>query len=152
MQTIVLAPQKVLEEGALDQLVAELEQLGFNVEIKPYENPFVGGRSGVSWWETIYMHLPAIEHVAEHAAEHLAEAVAVATAKDIAKERLKKVGGAFVTWAKSRGLRRGKNPTQPKFLRIFEEPDGKTVIREITLLDANGEPEIKDRGDEHDPE
>jgi hypothetical protein len=139
---IVLAPRRYFPADELQPLVDGIRELGFEVEVLEWENPFVKGRYGVTWYEVIHVHLPqAIEAAAGGAAGALLKDAARDLAKDGLKAVARRIGDVFVDWAKKRRQQAGRNPKQPKMMPIYG-PDGKTVVLQVTIKE--GDPEIKE--------
>jgi hypothetical protein len=129
---VVLKPKRAFPDEELAPLVKGIEALGFEVEVEAYDNPFVNGRLGVSWWEVVHAHI----------VEWGTGAAVGAVAGEALKGAAKKIGEVFVDWAKERGKRPGRNPKQPKYTEIYG-PDGKVVSR-VKVTDPESDPEIRD--------
>ncbi len=143
---IVVAPKRHFPEEQLAPLVDGLRELGFEVEVEPWENPFVNGRYGVTWWEVVHVYLPQAWHVVQGLggakfALDTAKALAQDEAKAAAKALAKRVAAVFIPWARARSKVPGKNPKQPKALSIYG-PDGKTVVLTVKITDPDEEPQI----------
>jgi hypothetical protein len=106
---LLVAPHRYFSDEELAPLLVGLRDLGFEIEVRPRENPFVEGRAGVTWCEVIHVYLPAAGALAVPVAMEVAKGLATDGTKALAK----KVGAVFLRWARHRGRRPGKNPKQP---------------------------------------
>ena len=138
MEKVVIHPDRHFANDENPPLVDELQQLGFDVETVPYVHQDTGRRLGVNWYEVIRVYLTDHAQVLE--AVFLTEVLNLAgdAAKDSAKEAMRavarRIGEAFVGWARKRSRIPGRNPKQPKQVIIYG-PDNKTVILTVTVTD-----------------
>jgi len=136
MNEIILEPGNPNDfpAGELEELAGEIGKLDMGCRVRIASREQRG--YGVTWWEVLYIWLPA----------------AFLTAGTIAsKKMIEEFTKLAIDWMRARFL---KSPGRPKYTAIYG-PDGK-VIKSVLLKDADQEPEDhteKDRteGDPRNP-